>query len=132
MGSASSPLPTGWLTFETDIQISDWALTYPTSQLLARDMSYIKPLHALVGPKQTRCEIRDETVHQDFEEYVSTITTKRTPDVPSGGVFVVLTRTCIMWASAVSTRVIVTVQVNWSGGSFIKGKLSLSSSWCPY
>ncbi|KAG5641634.1 hypothetical protein DXG03_004557 [Asterophora parasitica] len=106
-----------------DIQISDWTPTSPGSPLLARNMSYIKPLNGSLGPKQTKCELRDEGVHCDFEDYVVTVTTTRTPDVPSGGVFAVKTRTCIMWANAVSTRIVVTTEVEWTGRSFIKGAL---------
>ena len=84
-------------------------------------MSYIKPLNGSIGPRSTKCELRDETVYCDFDDHVITVTTTRTPDVPSGGVFAVKTRTCIMWASAVSTKVIVTTQVEWTGRSFIKG-----------
>ena len=84
-------------------------------------MSYIKPLNASIGPRQTKCELSDEIVHCDFDDYVSTVTTTRTPDVPSGNVFSVKTRTCIMWASNVSSRVIVTTQVEWTGRSFIRG-----------
>ena len=107
-----------------DIQMSDWTPTSPDAPqgLLARNMSYIKPLNAPVGPKSTKCEIRDEIVSCDFSEYVSTISTTRTPDVPSGGVFSVKTRTCVMWASVASSRVIVTTQVEWTGRSFIKGE----------
>jgi hypothetical protein len=105
-----------------DIQVSDWAPTTQGSKLLARNMSYIKPLYASLGPKQTKCEIRDETVHIDFDDYVSTLTTTRTPDVPSGGVFSVKTRTCIMWASPLTTKIIVSTQVEWTGRSFIKGQ----------
>jgi hypothetical protein len=104
-----------------DIQISDWSPLSGDSKLLTRNMSYIKPLSASIGPKQTKCEIRDETIHCDFDDYVVTVTTTRTPDVPSGGVFAVKTRTCIMWASAVSSKVVVTSQVDWTGRSFIKG-----------
>ncbi|KAJ7101625.1 hypothetical protein C8R43DRAFT_907238 [Mycena crocata] len=110
-----------------DIQVSDWAPTTPGSKLLARNMSYIKPLTASLGPKQTKCEIRDETVHIDFDTYVSTLTTTRNPDVPSGGVFSVKTRTCIMWATPLSTKVIVTTQVEWTGRSFIKGIIERSA-----
>jgi len=85
-------------------------------------MSYIKPLGGSIGPKSTKCEIRDETVHSDIDDYISTVTTTRTPDVPSGGVFSVKTRSCIMWASSGSSRVIVTSQVEWTGRSFIKGR----------
>ncbi|KAJ7174264.1 hypothetical protein C8R46DRAFT_1030972 [Mycena filopes] len=109
-----------------DIQVSDWA-PQPGSKLLARNMSYIKPLYASLGPKQTKCEIRDETVHVDFEDYVSTLTTTRTPDVPSGGVFSVKTRTCIMWASPLTTKVVVTTQIEWTGRSFIKGIIERSA-----
>ena len=84
-------------------------------------MSYIKPLHASIGPRQTKCELSDEIAFCDFDDYVSTLTKTRTPDVPSGNVFSVKTRTCIMWASNVSSRVVVTTQVEWSGRSFIKG-----------
>ncbi|KAJ7265958.1 hypothetical protein B0H12DRAFT_178512 [Mycena haematopus] len=110
-----------------DIQVSDWAPTKAGSKLLARNMSYIKPLYASLGPKQTKCEIRDETVHIDFDDYVSTLTTTRTPDVPSGGVFSVKTRTCIMWASPLTTKIIVTTQVDWTGRSFIKGIIERSA-----
>jgi hypothetical protein len=92
----------------------------PDSLLLKRNMTYIKPLNAPVGPKQTKCEIQDETVHLDYEDYVSTVTTTRTPDVPSGSVFMVKTRTCLMWAGSNSTRIIVTTTVEWTGRSFIK------------
>lgn len=91
-------------------------------------MSYIKPLPGGFGPKQTKCELQDETVHVDFDNYVSMVTTTRTPDVPSGGSFSVKTRTCLMWAGASSTRVLVTCQVDWTGRSFIKGQSGLSST----
>ncbi|KAL0952035.1 hypothetical protein HGRIS_008679 [Hohenbuehelia grisea] len=110
-----------------DVQIADWTPMSPDSKLLARNFSYIKPLNSSVGPKQTKCEIRDETVHCDFDDYVCMLTTTRTPDVPSGGVFSVKTRTCITWATAVSTRVVVTTQVEWTGRSFIKGIIERSA-----
>ncbi|THH01210.1 hypothetical protein EW026_g1446 [Hermanssonia centrifuga] len=109
-----------------DIQISDWIPLPDNSTLLSRNMSYIKPLSGSIGPKQTKCELRDEIAHCDFEEYVSMLTTTRTPDVPSGSVFSVKTRTCIMWASSVSTRIIVSTQVEWTGRSFIKGIIEKS------
>ncbi|KAJ7122965.1 hypothetical protein C8R44DRAFT_876157 [Mycena epipterygia] len=110
-----------------DIQVSDWAPIKPGSKLLTRNMSYIKPLTASLGPKQTKCEIKDETAHVDFDDYVSTLTTTRNPDVPSGGVFSVKTRTCIMWATPLSTKVKVTTQVEWTGRSFIKGIIESSA-----
>jgi len=110
-----------------DMQISDWGLD-PETKLLSRNFSYIKPLSASVGvgPRQTKCELKDETLHCDFEDYIVTLTTTRTPDVPSGGAFAVKTRTCLMWASSSSTRVLVTTQVEWSGRSFIKSIINSS------
>ncbi|KAI9066552.1 hypothetical protein FKP32DRAFT_1622291 [Trametes sanguinea] len=109
-----------------DIQISDWMPT-ENPKLLARNMTYIKPLNGSIGPKQTKCELRDETVFCDFERYVTMLTTTRTPEVPSGGVFAVKTRTCITYASSVSTKVLVTTQVEWTGRSFIKGIIEKSA-----
>ncbi len=83
-------------------------------------MSYIKPLNAPVGPKSTKCELSEETVHVDFDDWVSTVTTTRTPDVPSGNSFACKTRTCITWAGGVSTKVVVSTTVEWSGWSVLK------------
>ncbi|WWD22487.1 hypothetical protein CI109_106980 [Kwoniella shandongensis] len=55
------------------------------------------------------------------------ITTTRTPDVPSGGVFSVKTKTCFMWAGANSTKVIVTTTVEWTGKSWVKGIIEKSA-----
>jgi hypothetical protein len=107
------------------VQISDWTPATAGSNLLTRNLSYIKPLNGSIGPKQTKCEIKDETVYSNFDDHVTMITTTRTPDVPSGGVFSVKTRTCIMWATGVSSKVVVTTQVEWTGRSFIKGGSSL-------
>ncbi|TFK62469.1 hypothetical protein BDN72DRAFT_390605 [Pluteus cervinus] len=107
----------------TDIQISDWAPVAPESTLLARNMTYIRPLAGSLGPKQTKCEIRDEMEYCDWEDYVSMVSTTRTPDVPSGGVFSIKTRTCIMWASNVSSRVVVTTRLDWTGRSLLKGMI---------
>ncbi|TCD64740.1 hypothetical protein EIP91_003662 [Steccherinum ochraceum] len=109
-----------------DIQISDWMPLPDNPALLTRNMSYIKPLSGAVGPRQTKCELRDELAHSDFDDYVTMLTTTRTPDAPSGGVFSVKTRTCITWASSITTKVLVTTQVEWTGRSFIKGIIEKS------
>ncbi|KAG8716061.1 hypothetical protein FRC11_010254 [Ceratobasidium sp. 423] len=110
-----------------EIQISDWHPEQSGSQLLARNMTYIKPLNGSIGPKQTKCELKDETLHVDFDDYVSTLTTTRTPDVPSGNVFSVKTRTCIMWAGAAASRLVVTTTVEWTGRSFIRSIIDKSA-----
>ncbi|TFY58999.1 hypothetical protein EVJ58_g6057 [Rhodofomes roseus] len=110
-----------------DLQISDWIPVAEGSQLLYRQMSYTKPLNGSIGPKSTKCELRDEIVNFDFDDYVTMLTTTRTPDVPSGGVFSVKTKTCLTWASAVSTKIVVTTQVEWTGRSFIKSIIERSA-----
>ncbi|KAF8504292.1 hypothetical protein BU17DRAFT_58201 [Hysterangium stoloniferum] len=109
-----------------DIQISDWAPIKAGSSLLQRNMSYIKPLSGSIGPKQTKCELTDEMVHLDYNEYITMLTTTRTPDVPSGGVFSVRTRTCLTWAGAAATKIQVTTQVEWTGRSFIRSIIERS------
>lgn len=110
-----------------DIQMSDWAPVPGDQNFLARNMSYIKPLNGSIGPRSTKCEIHDETAHCDFDDYIAMVTTTRTPNVPSGSVFSVKTRTCITWASTASSRVVVTSQVEWTGRSFIRGIIEKSA-----
>ena len=74
-----------------DLQISDW-VPDPETNLLSRKFSYIKTLNGVV--KQTKCELIDETIHCDFDDYITMFMTTRTPDVPSGNAFSVKTRTC--------------------------------------
>ena len=64
------------LFLSIDLQISDWCPD-PDTGLLSRNMSYIKPLFGGVGPRQTKCELKDETLHCDFDDYVTTLTKKR-------------------------------------------------------
>ncbi|BGP30772.1 hypothetical protein JCM10296v2_002529 [Rhodotorula toruloides] len=111
----------------TEIQIGDWAPQASGSNLLARSMSYIKPLNGSIGPKSTKCLITDESVHVDFDDYVCVVTTTRTPDVPSGSAFAVKTRTSMTWAKNDHCRVVVTTGVEWSKSSFIKGIIEKSA-----
>lgn len=109
-----------------DLQISDWAPEKSGSHLLARSMSYIKPLGGGFGPKQTKCLLVDENVHVEFDEYVSVMTTTRTPDVPSGSAFSVKTQSCFMWSKHNGCRVLVTTSVEWTKGSLLKGIIERS------
>ncbi|KAL5640216.1 hypothetical protein ACGC1H_007480 [Rhizoctonia solani] len=109
-----------------EIHISDWRCKKFSSQLV-RNMSFIKPLDGSIGPRQTRCELKDETVHIDFDNYVSILTTANTPDVSGGKMLTVKTSTCIMWASAAASRLVVTTAVEWTGRSFIKSLVNKST-----
>nr|ODN96044.1 hypothetical protein L204_03735 [Cryptococcus depauperatus CBS 7855] len=111
----------------TDIEYSDWRPSSPNSSILCRSLSYIKPLNGSIGPKQTLCHITDTREHFDPNDYICMVTSTKTPDVPSGGVFSVKTRTCFMWAGSNSTKVIVTTKVEWTGKSWIKGIIDKSA-----
>ncbi|KAN0059851.1 hypothetical protein ACQY0O_008425 [Thecaphora frezii] len=111
-----------------ELQISDWSPSATNNNMLSRNVSYIKPLTGSFGPKQTKCLLTDENIHVDFDDYVTTLTTTRTPDVPSGGSFSVKTRTCITWAGGGNvSRVLVTCAVEWTGRSMIKGIIDKAS-----
>ncbi|KAE8266620.1 hypothetical protein A4X09_0g5729 [Tilletia walkeri] len=110
-----------------DLQMSDWSPDPSSNHMLTRSMSYIKPLTGSFGPKQAKCLIKDENLHVDFDDYVSTLTSTRTPDVPNGGIFVVKTRTCFSWAGGNTTKIFVSCTVEWSGRSMIKGIIDKAS-----
>lgn len=109
-------------TSTPDLQIGDWAPQKSGSHLLTRTYNYIKPLSAPVGPKSAKCILVDENLHVDFDDFVVTLTTTRTPEVPSGGSFSVKTKTCIMWGKNNSARILVTSNIEWTGRSFIRSK----------
>ncbi|WFD32344.1 hypothetical protein MSPP1_003389 [Malassezia sp. CBS 17886] len=114
----------------TDLDVGEWheedangeVQPYPT-----RSVSYVKPLNGPIGPKQTRCFITDEQLHMDFNDFCTTLTTTRTPDVPNGSIFLVKTRTCFMWAPGTQCRLYVTCAVDWTGRSMIKSIIDKAS-----
>ncbi|KAF9691584.1 hypothetical protein EKO04_010281 [Ascochyta lentis] len=85
--------------------------------------SYIKPLSAPVGPRQTKCNIEMTLEQYDLERAVSVNCSTQTPDVPSGNIFLTKTRYCMMWGPGNSTRLIMTFTVEWSGKSWLRGPI---------
>jgi len=85
--------------------------------------SYIKPLNAPVGPRQTKCNIAMNLEQYDLEKAVSVLCSTATPDVPNGSIFLTKTRYCLMWGPGNSTRLIMTFTVEWSGKSWLKGPI---------
>lgn len=112
-----------------EVDIGEWNSEDKTKEEAeaARKVTYVKPLNASIGPKQTRCMITDEQLHIDFDKFCTTLTTTRTPDVPNGNNFLVLTRMCFTWAEGSRTRLYVTCAVEWSGRSMIKGIIDKAS-----
>ncbi|KAG7100158.1 hypothetical protein E1B28_001938 [Marasmius oreades] len=108
----------------TDIQISAWIPISPHESRLVRNISYTKDAtNGSITLASAKCEILDELIHCDFDGYVSIISTMKAPAFPAGSLFSVKTRTCLMRASATSTRIIVSTQMKWTQDCFIRGSI---------
>ena len=125
-GPASGAFMTNWLLEEQkvlDLQLEDDKIGL-TETKRTRVHSYIKPLSAPIGPKQTKCIITETLESIDLEKAVSVLVTTQTPDVPSGGAFVTRTKYCLTWAEGNATRVFINCTIEWSGKSWLKGSSS--------
>lgn len=89
-----------------------------------RSYSYIKPLYAAIGPKQTKCITTENLDFIDLEKAVSVTVATQTPDVPSGNIFCTKTKYCLTWAPGNSTRLFVNCTIEWTGKSWLKGRTS--------
>ncbi|BGP01517.1 hypothetical protein RTG_02692 [Rhodotorula toruloides ATCC 204091] len=104
-----------------DIEMGDWQ-ALADGDLKKREMAYVKPLNAPVGPKQTHCAITDTNEKLDEDSYFSNLTVTKTPDVPSGNDFSTVTRTVFTWAEGGCCRVRVTTEVEWTKvNRFLRG-----------
>ncbi|KAH3944880.1 hypothetical protein HBI56_152740 [Parastagonospora nodorum] len=124
-GPASGAFMRKWLIEDqksTDLQMED------DKKGLGEDKksfnySYIKPLFAPVGPRQTKCNIAMTLEQYDLEKAITVLCSTGTPDVPSGSIFLTKTRYCLMWGANNSTRLIMTFTVEWSGKSWLRGPI---------
>ncbi|KAL8802584.1 MAG: hypothetical protein Q9200_006539 [Gallowayella weberi] len=124
-GPASGGFISKWMIDElkvTELQMEDDKKGL-TEEKPTRFYSYIKPLNGAIGPKSTKCLSTENLDSYDLEKAVSVTISTQTPDVPSGNVFSVKTRYCLMWAPGNSTRVIVNCAVEWTGKSWLKGPI---------
>ena len=122
-GPSSNTFMRKWLMEEqkcTEVQLDERGLD---SESRANNISYIKPLSGSIGPKQTRCITAQRMDRFDLENAVIVECSTQNPDVPSGHVFVVKTRYCLMWGPANATRLITTCVVEWTGKSWLKGPI---------
>ncbi|KAL1895387.1 hypothetical protein Cpir12675_003248 [Ceratocystis pirilliformis] len=94
-----------------------------TSDNKTRTFTYIKPLNAPIGPKQTKCIVTEMLDVIDLSKAVNVTVSTQTPDVPSGNVFTVKTHYCLSWAENNQTRIQVNCTVEWSGKSWIKSPI---------
>ncbi|KAG2229122.1 hypothetical protein INT48_005481 [Thamnidium elegans] len=105
----------------TEVNIGEWAQNNGNIPY-SRESSYIKFLGGSIGPKSTKCYLKEDVLHLDTTDYVSQLTTTQTPDVPAGGSFSVKTKTCISWSGQGQVRVLVTVLVEFTKSSWLKCK----------
>lgn len=121
---AASPVFMGqWLTGEqrcTELQMEDKKGLSLEDR--TRSYSYIKPLNASIGPRQTKCIVVETVEKLDFEKAVNVIISTQTPDVPSGNVFCVKTKYCLSWGEDNGTRLQINCTVEWSGKSWLKSE----------
>ncbi|KAI1651455.1 uncharacterized protein F4817DRAFT_131772 [Daldinia loculata] len=123
-GPASPAWMGKWLTGEqkcTDLQMEDKkGLTQDNK---SRGFTYIKPLYASIGPKQTKCLVTETLENLDLEKSVNVLVVVQNPDVPSGNIFCVKTKYCLSWAENNSTHVNINCTIEWSGKSWLKGPI---------
>ena len=104
----------------TDVQLEDDKKGLTEDQK-SFSYSYIKPLNASIGPKQTKCIVTQTLDAYDLDKAVSITCSTQTPDVPSGNVFVTKTKYCLMWGPGNTTKILMNCTVEWSGKSWLKG-----------
>ncbi|KAI1105170.1 hypothetical protein F4804DRAFT_304926 [Jackrogersella minutella] len=123
-GPASVAWMGKWLTVEqkcTDLQMEDKkGLTLDNK---TRNFTYIKPLYASIGPKQTKCLVSETLENLDLEKSVNVVISTQNPDVPSGNVFSVKTKYCLTWAENNATHVTINCTIEWTGKSWLKGPI---------
>lgn len=103
----------------TDLQIEDKRGL--GDEVKSRSYSYIKPLNASIGPRQTKCMVTEQLEHMSLDKSVNVLVTTQNPDVPSGNLFAVKTKYCLSWAENNATRVQVNCTIEWTSKSWLKG-----------
>lgn len=107
----------------TEVSIGQWTKVEECEGIeYTRESSYIKYLGGSIGPKSTKCYLKEDMMHLDLNDYISQLTVTQTPNVPSGGSFQVKTRTCISYVGQRQVRVLVTVLVEFTKSSWLKCK----------
>ncbi|KAG0666015.1 hypothetical protein C6P44_004184 [Monosporozyma unispora] len=86
-----------------------------------REYKYTKRLKNSMGPKQTKCTIKEKIEHMDINHYICVRQTVVSHDVPYGNTFTVHTRSFYSWGPNNTTKLLVVLNVVWSGKCFIKG-----------
>lgn len=112
---------------QKNYDISDDDITELSTDSKERNYTYTKPLNGPIGPKKTKCVIKDRLIEFDTDKYILVEQITTTPDVPSGNSFQVKTKIFLSWAENNSTRIYSLTVVEWSGRSWIKGAIEKGS-----
>lgn len=107
--------------------INEDGITELSTSSKERNYTYTKPLNGPIGPKKTKCIIKDKLVEYDINKYILVEQITTTPDVPSGNSFQVKTKIFLSWAENNCTRLYSLTIVEWSGKSWIKGAIEKGS-----
>lgn len=107
--------------------INEGGITELSTTSKERDYTYTKPLNGPIGPKKTKCIIKDKLIEYDINKYILVEQITTTPDVPSGNSFQVKTKVFLSWAENDYTRMYSLTIVEWSGKSWIKGAIEKGS-----
>lgn len=121
-GPASATWMGRWLTTDqkcTELQMEDKRGL--TEEIRTRNYTYIKPLYASIGPKQTKCIVTEQLEAIDLDKAVHVLVSTQNPDVPSGNIFAVKTKYCLSWAENNGTRIQISNVIEWTGKSWLKG-----------
>lgn len=92
-----------------------------------RTFTYTKPLPGNIGPSKTKCIVSETLDHLDLSDYVKVTQSSKTPDVPSGNLFIVKTIYIMSWDKANTTKVSVYFSMEWSGKSWLKNVIEKGS-----
>ncbi|CAK7222580.1 hypothetical protein SBRCBS47491_004911 [Sporothrix bragantina] len=94
----------------------------------SRVYSYIKPLNASIGPKQTKCIVTEQIDSLDFDKAIHIVCSTQNPDVPNGNIFTVKTNYCFSWAENNSTRMQMTCTTEWTAKSWLKSPIEKAAN----
>ncbi|GMG35274.1 unnamed protein product [Ambrosiozyma monospora] len=93
----------------------------------SRDYEYEKKLNYSIGPKSTKVECIEILEHKDFNDHIVLKSITRTPNVPSGGAFEVVSRFVFTWAENNRTHLVLSYYINWKGSSWVKSIIEKST-----
>ncbi|GME82911.1 unnamed protein product [Ambrosiozyma monospora] len=92
-----------------------------------REYEYEKKLNYSIGPKSTKVECVEIIEHKDFNDHIVVKSITRTPNVPSGGAFEVVSRFVFTWAENNRTKLVLSYYINWKGSSWVKSIIEKST-----